>query len=200
MKGSKYDTDKDGTCDAKECKTSSRSQTTARSTRRCPVDQRARRRSASRSRRGRSRARTRRSRRRSKNVPFSSGPAGARTTPTPTRSSVRCSTAATIIPSGNTTTRSSGITSGDREGARGEGQRQRRAERRQGPRQVRRSSSAARARRLLREARPEADDAGRAVGPVLLVVRQTASSSKNVTKYEFDQFAATPAYAHVAVK
>ena len=28
----------------------------------------------------------------------------------------------------------------------------------------------------------------------------TRITSKNVTKYEFDQFATTPAYAHMAVK
>ena len=28
----------------------------------------------------------------------------------------------------------------------------------------------------------------------------TRITSKNVTKYEFDQFATTPAYAHIAVK
>ncbi len=56
------------------------------------------------------------------------------------------------------------------------------------------------ARHLLRGARQEAHLEDRSVGSVPVGLDAQSVSSKNVTKFEFDQFGGTIAYAHVAVK
>ena len=170
LKGSKYDTGKNGTCSAKECKnvllivdTRAAGPEDARGD---PA--RTRRRSASPSRPARSRVRTRRSRtcRRTSRSP--SGPAGVRTTPIRTRSSARCSTAGRSSRPATRTTRSSASRRSSAPKLKVKGNCQNVPSRQRRPRPVRQPRRRG-PRRLLRGARPEADDAGRAVGPVPVV-------------------------------
>ena len=145
MKGSKYDTEKNGTC------TRLRLQERApdrRHPRRRHEDGpgdpgRARRRSASPSRSARSRVPTRRSRPRRRTSRSPSARAGVRTTPTRSPSSARCSTAGTIIPNGNTNYSLVGITPAQCKTVKVDGQLQQRPERQRGHRQLRATSSAA---------------------------------------------------------
>ncbi len=201
MKGSKYDTDKNGTCGATECKNVLLIADTRQvDTKMLPViaAERARR-SASPSRCARSRARTRRSRRRRRTSRSPSGPAGGRTTPTRTPSSARCSTAARSSRPATRTTRSSGSRPSQCKSLKVTGNCTNVPSVNKRPRQVRqprRSAAhtacyAALDKKLMTHVVPWVP---------YLWSTVTRITSKNVTKYEFDQFATTPAYAHLAVK
>ena len=181
MKGSKYDTDKNGTCSAKACKNVLLiADTRAVDTKMVPVIEAEREEDRHHLHgRARSRVRTRRSRRRRRTSRSPSARAGARTTPTPLTFFSPLFDGRTIIPNGNTNYSLVGITPGD-----GEEGRASRATCNGVPsvnaraRPVRRPRSASRALTCYDEPRQEADDEGRAVGPVPVVERRPASPSR----------------------
>ena len=200
MKGSKYDTDKNGTCSAKECKNVLLIvDTRAVDTKMLPVivAEREEDRHHLRGADGRGCVPdASRTRRRTSRSP--SAPAGVRTTPMPYTFFSPLFDGRTIIPNGQHELLARRHHARDGEEGRRQGQRGQRAERQRGPRPCANLVGAAHTacyaqldKKLMTQVVPWVP---------YLWSKVTRITSKNVTKYEFDQFATTPAYAHMAVK
>ena len=200
MKGSKYDTDKNGTCSAKECKNVLLIvDTRAVGHEDAAGDPAEREEDRHHLRGAHGRGCVPDDPDPSKNVPIAERPGWGKDYADPYTFFSPLFDGRTIIPTGNTNYSLVGITPAQCKKLEGQGQLQQRPERQRGPRHVReprrrsRTSPATRTldKKLMTQVVPWVP---------YLWSKVTRITSKNVTKYEFDQFATTPAYAHMAVK